>query len=83
MTVVEINDDVGAIFDGGVGDDELADLRARYWWFAITRTRAGWSAAPLWSLDEPGERLSAGTAGDLETLLRQRVAALIVFNRTS
>jgi hypothetical protein len=86
MTVAEVEgpafttddaDDLGTIMDYlAPGGDELTALRGRYWWFAITRTRRGWTAMPLWLLDQPGERVVADSASDLEAELRQRVAAL-------
>lgn len=58
IDITVILDDIAAD-----GDDEVADLRDRYWWWAITHTRQGWTAAPIW-LD--GVRIDAATAAELE-----------------
>lgn len=77
MTAVRQDDDLTAIFDFIAEDDgdidELAQLRIRYPWFAITRTRrGGWSASPIW-LDQVVERIVAETMTELADKIDQRL----------
>jgi hypothetical protein len=64
------DDDLAAIFDGGRGDDELAELRSEYPLFAISHTRSGWSAWPVW-LTEDADRLEADTGEELADQIRR------------
>lgn len=68
---MDIEDDIGRIFDDGQGDEDLAQLRAAHPFFAISRSRAGWFAKPTWRTD--GD-LQAHTSTELVEQMTQMVA---------
>lgn len=71
--ILEVADDIGAIFDVGSGDDELDQVRLRHRLFTVEHTRNGWFAQPVWTTD-PDTHVRAASCGELSTLMAQMAA---------